>query len=117
MIQVVVTGIGLISSLGNNLEESWQHLIAGKSGINLYRPFPELQPLPLGLIGDRPTELKNLTQQVVISALQDASLVSPLPDCGIVIGSSRSYQAEWEKMARWMYEGEKYLRRQGYNKD
>ncbi|AFY55018.1 3-oxoacyl-(acyl-carrier-protein) synthase [Rivularia sp. PCC 7116] len=104
MIQVVVTGIGLISSLGNNLEESWQHLIAGKSGIKLYRPFPELQPLPLGLIGDRPTELKNLTRQVVISALQDASLVPPLPDCGIVIGSSRSYQAEWEKMARWMYE-------------
>ncbi|MEO1560373.1 MAG: beta-ketoacyl synthase N-terminal-like domain-containing protein, partial [Cyanobacteria bacterium J06632_19] len=48
LIQVVVTGIGLISSLGNNLEESWQHLIAGKSGIKLYRPFPELQPLPLG---------------------------------------------------------------------
>ncbi|MBV6621960.1 MAG: beta-ketoacyl-ACP synthase [Rivularia sp. (in: Bacteria)] len=112
MIQVVVTGIGLTSSLGNNLEESWQHLIAGKSGIKLYKAFPELQPFPLALIGDRPTELKNLTQQIIISALQDASLVSPLPDCGIVIGSSRSYQAEWEKMARWMYE-DKETRRQG----
>lgn len=103
MIRVVVTGIGLVSALGNNLEDSWRHLISGKSGIMLHQPFAELAPLPLGLIGDRPVELKNLTQQVVTAALQDASLVPPLPDCGIVIGSSRSYQAQLEKMARWMY--------------
>ena len=103
MIRVVVTGIGLISALGNNLENSWRRLITGKSGIKLYQPFLELQPLPLGLIGDRPTELKNITQKAVTSVLQDALLAPPLPDCGIVIGSSRGYQAEWEKMAR-MYE-------------
>jgi 3-oxoacyl-[acyl-carrier-protein] synthase II len=102
--RVVVTGIGLISALGNSPEDSWRRLIAGESGIKLHQPFRELQPLPLGLIGDRPAELKNLTQQVVTSALQDASLVPPLPDCSVVIGSSRSYQAELEKMARWMHE-------------
>ncbi len=112
MNRVVVTGIGLISALGNNLEDSWRRLIAGESGIKLHQPFRELQPLPLGLIGDRPTELKSLTQQVVISALQDASLVPPLTDCGVVIGSSRSYQAELERMARWMY-GDKETRGQG----
>ncbi len=96
MNRVVVTGIGLISALGNSPEDSWRRLIAGESGIKLHQPFRELQPLPLGLIGDRPTELKSLTQQVVISALQDASLVPPLTDCGVVIGSSRSYQAEWK---------------------
>mgnify|MGYP001795852376 CR=1 FL=1 len=109
--RVVVTGIGLISALGNNLEDSWQSLIAGKSGIKLHQPFPELRPFPLGLISNQPAELKNLTQQAVTSALQDASLVPPLPDCGVVIGSSRSYQAELEKMARRIYE-EKGTRRQ-----
>ncbi len=104
MNRVVVTGIGLISALGNNLEDSWRHLIAGESGIHLYQPFSELRSLPLGLIGDRPAEVKSLTQQAVTSALQDALLVAPLPDCGVVIGSSRGYQAELEKMARWMYE-------------
>ena len=33
MKRVVVTGIGLISSIGNNLESTWNNLIAGKSGI------------------------------------------------------------------------------------
>ena len=112
MNRVVVTGIGLISALGNNLEDSWRRLVAGESGIKLHQPFLELQSLPLGLISDRPAQLKNLTQQVVTSALQDASLVPPLPDCGVVIGSSRSYQAEWEKMARWMY-GDEETRGQG----
>ncbi|MGB3758879.1 MAG: beta-ketoacyl-ACP synthase [Rivularia sp. (in: cyanobacteria)] len=113
MNRVVVTGIGLISALGNSLEDSWQRLIAGECGIKQRQLFPELQNLPLGLIGDRPAELKSLTQQVVTSALQDALLAPPLPDCGVVIGSSRSYQAEWERMARWMYEGDKETRGQG----
>jgi 3-oxoacyl-[acyl-carrier-protein] synthase II len=30
--RVVVTGIGMVSSLGNDAETSWQHLIAGQSG-------------------------------------------------------------------------------------
>ncbi|MEM8953273.1 MAG: beta-ketoacyl-ACP synthase II [Verrucomicrobiota bacterium] len=31
--RVVVTGIGIISPVGNDLEESWANLVAGKSGI------------------------------------------------------------------------------------
>ena len=81
MNRVVVTGIGLISALGNNLEDSWQNLTIGKSGINLYQPFPELEPLPLGLVSNQPAELKNLTKQAVTSALQDASLIPPLYVC------------------------------------
>ncbi len=125
MNRVVVTGIGLISALGNNLEDSWRRLVAGECGIKQRQLFPELQSLPFGLIGDdRPAELRYLTQQVVTFALQDASLVPPLPDCGVVIGSSRSYQAEWEKMAKRMYEdketrrqGDKETRGQGDNKE
>ncbi|MDJ0617335.1 MAG: beta-ketoacyl-ACP synthase [Calothrix sp. MO_192.B10] len=96
MIEVLVTGIGLVSSLGSNLEDSWQRLVAGKSGIKLHQPFPELNPLPLGLIDRQPVGLHKLTQLVVASALKDGGLTAPLPDCGVVIGSSRGYQAEWE---------------------
>lgn len=32
--RVVVTGMGIISSLGLNVEESWQNILAGKSGIS-----------------------------------------------------------------------------------
>ncbi|MBD2606684.1 beta-ketoacyl-ACP synthase [Scytonema hofmannii FACHB-248] len=97
---VAVTGIGLVSALGTSLEDSWQQLIAGKSGIKLHQPFPDLEPRPLGLIGKQPVELRILTQLVVDSALKDALLIPPLADCGVVIGSSRSHQASWEEMAR-----------------
>lgn len=101
--EVVVTGIGLVSALGDSLEASWQKLISGKSGIQLDQPFPELTPKPLALIGKQPVQLKTLTKLVVQLALKDAGLVPPLPDCGVVIGSSRSYQASWEQLARQRY--------------
>ena len=104
MVKVCVTGIGLISALGGSLEDSWRNLLAGKSGIRLHQPFPEITPLPLGLIAQQPSELPMLTQMVVASALQDAGLVSHAADCAVVIGSSRSYQASWEILARQMYE-------------
>jgi len=103
-VKVVVTGIGLVSALGRSLEESWQNLLAGKSGIRLLQPFPELKPFPMALIGQQPAELATLTHLVVASALQDAGLVPPLADCAVVIGSSRSHQASWEVLARQMYE-------------
>ncbi|ALF52365.1 3-oxoacyl-ACP synthase [Nostoc piscinale CENA21] len=102
MVKVVVTGIGLVSALGTSLEDSWQNLLAGKSGIQYQQPFAELESVPLGLIGKQPSELQMLTQMVVASALQDAGLHPPLPDCAVVIGSSRSYQGAWESLARGM---------------
>lgn len=99
--EVVVTGIGLISSLGK-IWDSWQQVIQGKSGIKLRQPFLELAPRPLALIDEQPAELTKLTRLVVASALKDAGLAPPLPDCGVVIGSSRSQQATWELLARQM---------------
>ena len=32
--RVVVTGLGMVSPLGNTVDASWQSLIAGKSGIS-----------------------------------------------------------------------------------
>ena len=102
MVDVVVTGIGLLCSLGY-LSKSWQRLLALESGIRLNQPFPELSPYPLGLIGQTPVKLDYLTQKVVATALEDAQLLTPLPDCGVVIGSSRGCQASWEQFAAQMY--------------
>lgn len=101
--EVVVTGIGLVSPLGESLGDSWKQLMSGKSAIVLHQPFPDLKPMPLALIGKQPAQFKTLTELVVTLALEDARLVVPLPDCGVVIGSSRSYQASWEQLARQMY--------------
>jgi 3-oxoacyl-[acyl-carrier-protein] synthase II len=103
LVRVVVTGIGLVSALGNSLEDSWQNLLCLKTGIKLHQPFPELGKIPLGLINQQPSDLSTLTQMVVYSALQNAELVASLPDCAVVISSSRSYQASWEKFAQQMY--------------
>ncbi|MFQ4141660.1 beta-ketoacyl-ACP synthase [Chlorogloeopsis sp. ULAP02] len=102
MVEVVVTGISLVSALGKSPEDNWEKLIAGKSGIKLYQAFPELKQRPLGLIDKQPAQVKKLTSWLVTSAVKDAGLVPPLPDCAVVIGSSRSYQAAWEEMARQM---------------
>ena len=100
--EVVVTGIGLISALGR-LKPSLQRLLNCESGIQRHQPFLDLASRPLALIGQAATSLENLTQQVVADALLDAGLTRPLPDCGVVIGSSRSCQASWEQLAQQRY--------------
>lgn len=102
-VEVVVSGIGLLSALGN-LESSWQHLMRGKSGIKLHQPFADIPPRPLALIGQTVGSLEKLTQKVVADALQDAGLSLSLPDCGVVIGSSRSSQSAWEHLAKRLME-------------
>lgn len=37
--RVVVTGLGMITPLGNNVEQTWQGIIAGKSGISTINRF------------------------------------------------------------------------------
>lgn len=97
MVDVVITGIGLRSSLGD-LEQSWQHLCQGQTAIALQRPFPELPILPLALIGSTPQQLTPLVQTVVQDALQMSGLSTPLPNCGVAIGSSRGCQGELEAL-------------------
>jgi 3-oxoacyl-[acyl-carrier-protein] synthase II len=96
LMKIVITGIGFRSALGD-LNITWQSLLAGDSAIELLQPFADLLPLPLALIDRKsPSNLHWLTQNVVAEAIKDAGLTIPLPDCGVTIGSSRSYQAEWE---------------------
>jgi 3-oxoacyl-[acyl-carrier-protein] synthase II len=37
--RVVVTGMGLVSPLGNSVSTSWENLLAGRSGINRVTKF------------------------------------------------------------------------------
>lgn len=97
--EVVVTGIGLISALGR-LKSSWCRLLQGDSGIQQHQPFAHLPTSPLALVGQAPSDLPTLTALVVADAIQDAGLVLPLADCGVVIGSSRGCQGSWEQLAR-----------------
>ena len=96
--RIVITGIGFKSALGD-LVDTWQSLLAGRTAIAIAQPFPDLPPLPLSLISHQPQQILELTQAVVAAAVQDAGLTLPLPDCGVVVGSSRASQAEWESFA------------------
>jgi 3-oxoacyl-[acyl-carrier-protein] synthase II len=102
---VVVTGIGLVSALGN-LTATWQALMAGQSGIQRAQPWVELPSMPLAMVGQQPIALVPLTQQVVREALADAGLAAPLTDCGVVVGSSRANQGQWEMLAQHVYRGD-----------
>jgi 3-oxoacyl-[acyl-carrier-protein] synthase II len=117
--RIVVTGIGFRSALGD-LPQTWQCLLDGRTAIAIAQPFADLPPLPLAMIhlpcgaicvgktspqreqrdlakDLQPQQMLALTQLVVAEAIRDAKLTLPLPDCGVVIGSSRGCQAQWEK--------------------
>ncbi len=95
---VLVTGIGVVSALGNRIE-TWCRTLKGQTAIALHQPFLELEPLPLALIQAAPINLDQLRYRAVAEAVQDARLEPPLADCGVVLGSSRSYQGQIEHIA------------------
>ena len=95
---VIVTGIGLISCLGS-LPTTWAKILQGKLGIKFHRPFPQLPAYPLGLINPQPSKVDALTEKLLLATLEDAELQTPLDECGVVIGSSRGCQANWEELA------------------
>jgi 3-oxoacyl-[acyl-carrier-protein] synthase II len=106
--RVIVTGIGLVTAIGQDRPTTWANLLAGKSGIKLVRrpPFADIS-IPLAIIDtiDTPStwsveasqpRAQCLVLQAVSEAIADAGLVLPLPNCGIVVGSSRAHQIELE---------------------
>lgn len=53
MRRVVVTGTGMVSPIGNSVLESWNSILAGKSGIQQYLDDPVLKnqnPYNLALV-------------------------------------------------------------------
>ncbi len=95
---VVVTGIGLRCCLGP-LQPAWQRLLKGETGIGLHQPFSIFSPLPMGLTSDKPTGLLELTRSILQDTLTDSGLDGDLSACGVVVGSSRSFQGVWEGLS------------------
>lgn len=103
--RVVITGLGIVSPVGNTVEEAWQNILAGKSGIGTITRF-DASAFSTRIGG----EVKNfdITQFIPakdarrmgtfihygmaagIQAVRDAGLDSPQPDAeriGVCIGS------------------------------
>jgi 3-oxoacyl-[acyl-carrier-protein] synthase II len=95
MVKVVVTGISILSSLGNT-EATWQGVINGVSGIKFGQPFNYFPPLPLALINPHPAFIGDVTSTLIQDLVRRSNLELPLIDSGVVIGSSRGCQKDWE---------------------
>src|SRR4029078_5517404 len=63
MRRVVITGLGAVTPLGNDLPTTWRGLVAGKSGIGLITRF-DASGLPIRIAG----EVKNFTLDPAIDA-------------------------------------------------
>jgi 3-oxoacyl-[acyl-carrier-protein] synthase II len=104
--RVVITGLGAITPLAHNVEDTWQGLLAGRSGVGPITQF-DASDLPCRIAGEikdfRPQDyidfkearrMARASQLAVVAAQQaveDASLPVPLSDperVGILIGTA-----------------------------
>jgi len=81
MRRVVITGLGCVTPLGNNIEQTWQGILAGKSGIaNLTRFDTEKFSVKFG------GEIKNFDITDLISA-KEAKKMDPFIHYGLAAGT------------------------------
>ena len=78
--RVVVTGLGLISPVGNTVEEGWQNIVAGVSGIAPVTRF-DASSFPVRFAG----EVKNFDITQYISA-KDARRMDAFIHYGLAAG-------------------------------
>jgi 3-oxoacyl-[acyl-carrier-protein] synthase II len=101
--KVLVTGIGLVTAIGQDRKTTWANLLQGKTGIKLAAIAG--MTVPVARVADRDCDslcaqprAQRLIAQAVKEAIAEANLSLPLPDCAVVIGSSRACQKEWEEI-------------------
>ncbi|GBG01517.1 3-oxoacyl-[acyl-carrier-protein] synthase 2 [Azospira sp. I13] len=78
--RVVITGLGLVSPVGNSVEEAWQNLLAGRSGIAAVTKF-DASTFPTRIAG----EVKNFDIGTYISA-KDARRMDTFIHYGMAAG-------------------------------
>ncbi len=78
--RVVITGLGIVSPVGNTVEEAWQNILAGKSGIAAVTKF-DTSTFPVQFAG----EVKNFDITQYISA-KDARRMDDFIHFGLAAG-------------------------------
>jgi beta-ketoacyl-acyl-carrier-protein synthase II len=125
--RVVVTGLGAITALGPSVEQFWNSLIQGKSGIRRVTQF-DPSGLPCQIAGEvvdfepghymdrkearRVSRSGQLALAAAVQAVADAGLPDTLPDperCAVVFGTAMGGTERVE-------EGILTLRNQGYDR-
>lgn len=122
--RVVVTGLGLITSVGNTVEETWTALLAGRSGGGPITQFDATEDFPVRFAcevkGFDPGEYLDRKEarrtdrfaQLAIAAsdqaLAQSGLLSwdgvDLDRVGVIIGSGTGGMGTFEEQARVMFE-------------
>ena len=114
--RVVVTGIGILSSIGIGIDEFWKNLVAGKSGISKVTGFDttnfrthqagEVKNFNPGRFMERPEKRGGATQLLLAAmklAIKDAYLdlsrFKP-SETGTIIGITAGEPKHFEKMAQ-----------------
>ncbi len=100
--RVVITGVGVVSPLGNDAKSTWEAAVAGRSGVDTIQAFPT-DDLPVRIAGEvkdfdpssvtSPKEAKRLDRNVLFAlgaakeALNDAGVNGYNPErVGVVVG-------------------------------
>jgi len=89
--RVVITGLGLISPVGNTVEEGWQNILAGRSGIGPVTKF-DTSTFPVRIAG----EVKNFDITSYISA-KDARRMDTFIHFGLAAGMQAVRDAGLDK--------------------
>lgn len=104
--RVVITGMGMLSPLGNTVEESWENMMAGRSGITRITQF-DASELPTQIAGEvkdfvardymdfkearRMSRASQLAVAAARMAVADAGLPERVPDSdrvGVLVGTA-----------------------------
>lgn len=88
--RVVVTGLGLVSPVGNTVAEGWANLVAGKSGIATITKFD-----PSALACHFAGEVKGFNAEDYIPA-KEARNMDTFIHFGIAAGTRRCATAAWK---------------------
>jgi 3-oxoacyl-(acyl-carrier-protein) synthase len=119
--RVVISGIGVVTPLGNSVEEFWRRLVAGERGLTRIERFD-----PTGLRNEKAGEVKgwafdaarfwlegepSLATQFALAAaakaLADAGIAAPVEGrAGLLCGTNFAGADRWEEYARGFLAGD-----------